>query len=55
MAVTTQGRRQYVDRIERRTDPLGRPYFWLGGSLAEEAAGAEPGSDVRGVAEGKIP
>ena len=54
VAVTTQGRRQYVDRIERRTDPLGRPYFWLGGSLAEEAAGAEPGSDVRAVAEGKI-
>ena len=54
VAVTTQGRRQYVDRIERRTDPLGRPYYWLGGSLAEEAAGAEAGSDVRGVADGKI-
>ncbi len=50
--VTTQGRRQYVDRIEKRADPLGRPYFWLGGSLAEEAAGAEAGSDVRAVAAG---
>jgi 5'-nucleotidase len=54
VAVTTQGRRQYVDRIERRADPLGRPYYWLGGSLAEEAAHAEPGCDVRAVAEGKI-
>jgi 5'-nucleotidase len=54
VAVTTQGRRQYVDRIERRSDPLGRPYYWLGGSLAEEAAHAEPGCDVRAVADGKI-
>ncbi len=54
VAVTTQGRRQYVDRIEKRLDPVGRPYYWLGGSLAEEAAGAEAGSDVRAVADGKI-
>ena len=30
VAVTTQGRRQYVDRIEKRLDPVGRPYYWLG-------------------------
>ena len=54
IAVTTQGRRQYVDRLEKRLDPVGRPYYWLGGSLAEEAAGAEAGSDVRAVADGKI-
>ena len=52
--VTVQGHRQYVDRVERRTDPQGHPYYWLGGSLAEEAAGAEEGSDVRAVAEGYI-
>ncbi len=54
VAVTMQGRRQYVDRLEKRLDPVGRPYYWLGGSLAEEAAGAEAGSDVRAVADGKI-
>lgn len=54
IAVTTQGHRQYVDRIEKRLDPTGRPYYWLGGSLAEEAVGAEAGSDVRAVADGKI-
>lgn len=54
VAVTTQGRRQYVDRLEKRLDPIGRPYYWLGGSLAEEAKGAEAGSDVRTVADGKI-
>jgi len=54
VAVTTQGRRQYVDRVEKRSDPTGRPYYWLGGSLAEEEAGAEAGSDVRAIADGKI-
>jgi 5'-nucleotidase len=54
VAVTTQGRRQYVDRIEKRHDPLGRPYFWLGGSLADEAANAEPGTDVRAIADNMI-
>ncbi|WP_119319074.1 5'/3'-nucleotidase SurE [Capsulimonas corticalis] len=54
VAVTTQGRRQYVDRIEKRMDPIGRPYYWLGGSLAEEALGAEAGTDVRAVADGWI-
>ena len=54
VAVTTQGRRQYVDRVEKRLDPQGRPYYWLGGSLAEEARGAEAGTDVRAVADGKV-
>jgi len=54
VAVAPQGKRQYVDRIEKRIDPIGRPYYWLGGSLAEEAAKAEPGTDVRLVAEGYI-
>lgn len=54
VAVTTQGRRQYVDRVEKRQDPIGRPYYWLGGSLAEEARGAEAGTDVRAVADGLI-
>ena len=54
IAITTQGRRQYVDRLEKRLDPVGRPYYWLGGSLAEEARDAEAGSDVRAVADGKI-
>jgi 5'-nucleotidase len=54
VAVTTQGRRQYVDRVEKRQDPLGRPYYWLGGSLSEEARGAGGGTDVRAVADGFI-
>jgi 5'-nucleotidase len=52
--VTTQGPRQYVDRVEKRIDPLGRPYYWLGGSLADEAKGADVGTDVRAIADGYI-
>ncbi len=52
VAVTTQGPRQYVDRYERRTDPAGRDYYWLGGTLADERA--PDGSDVKAVADGKI-
>jgi 5'-nucleotidase len=50
--VTTQGPRQYVDRYEKRTDPAGRDYFWLGGSLADNRA--PDGSDVNAIAQGKI-
>jgi 5'-nucleotidase len=50
--VVVQGDRQYVDRVERRTDPSGRPYYWLGGRLHD--AEAAPGSDVRAVGEGYI-
>jgi 5'-nucleotidase len=29
--VTRQGLRVYLDKIERRLDPRGRPYYWIGG------------------------
>lgn len=51
-AVTTQGPRQYIDRYEKRTDPAGRDYYWLGGSLADNRA--PEGSDVHAIADGKI-
>lgn len=54
IAFTSQGPRQYVDRIEKRIDPIGRPYYWQGGSLAEETQGAEIGTDVRAIADGYI-
>jgi 5'-nucleotidase len=52
VTITHQGRRQYVDRVVERTDPSGRPYYWLGGSLGEDVP--DPGSDVHAVLEGKI-
>lgn len=31
VAVTRQGTRRYMSRLERRTDPRGMPYYWLAG------------------------
>lgn len=31
--VTRLGTRKYVDSVERRNDPRGRPYFWLSGRV----------------------
>ncbi len=52
VAITHQGRTQYVDRIDRRTDPWGRPYYWLCGNLKEDDP--DPGSDVHAVLNGYI-
>ena len=50
--VTTQGDRQYVDRLEKRIDPVGRPYYWLKGKLHDKES--PEGSDTRAVGEGYI-
>lgn len=36
VAITRQGRRRYQSRVEKRLDPRGRPYYWLGGDLYSE-------------------
>lgn len=52
VAVTRQGKRRYEGRVERRTDPRGRDYFWLGGEIIKDVNGE--GSDGEAVREGKI-
>ncbi len=52
VTVTHQGRRQYVDRIDKRTDPWGKDYYWLCGSLKDEIQ--DPLSDGHQVADGYI-
>jgi 5'-nucleotidase len=52
VAVTHQGRREYIDRIVSREDPSGRPYYWLSGSLREETH--DPGCDVHAILENRI-
>lgn len=42
-ALTHLGRRRYTGRLTRRTDPFGRPYYWIGGRL--ERKELEPGTD----------
>lgn len=47
VAITHQGRREYVDRILTRLDPAGRPYYWQAGSIREDVP--DPASDVHAV------
>ncbi len=51
-AITRQGKRRYEGRVERRTDPRNRPYYWLGGEAIEDAAGE--GTDGEAILQGKI-
>lgn len=50
--ITHQGVRRYPGRIEKRADPSGRVYYWLGGDVPEDRM--DPGSDVEAVANGYI-
>ncbi len=48
----TQGDRQYVDRLDKRTDPVGRPYWWLGGKI--HSAETAEGTDTHAIGDGFI-
>lgn len=50
--ITHQGKREYIDRVETRQDPSGRPYYWQYGSLREFEH--DPESDVHAVLENYI-
>jgi 5'-nucleotidase len=51
--VTRQSARRYRSRLERRTDPRGRPYYWIVGErpASEEA---EPGTDTHALQNGFV-
>ena len=52
LAVTRQGMRVYRDALDKRLDPRGRPYYWIGG---EEPTGVnEEGTDVGALARGYV-
>ena len=51
-AITRQGLRVYRDALDKRIDPRGRPYYWIGG---EEPTGVnEEGTDVGALAAGYV-
>ncbi len=52
VAVTRLGRRVYRDELVSRTDPRGRPYYWIGG----KPPGGVPdsGTDIWAVANGYV-
>jgi len=48
--VTRQGLRVYRDRLDRRTDPRGRDYYWIGGDSPTGVP--KEGTDVGALSEG---
>ena len=51
--ITTQGLRDYRDVLDKRIDPFGKPYYWIGG--AEPAGDVETeGTDIWAVHNGYI-
>lgn len=46
------GQRVYEDRVERRLDPWGRPYYWQGGAVVMDKE--QPNTDVQAVAQGFV-
>jgi len=52
IAITRQGPKRYVSRLEKRTDPRGRTYYWLTGEPAPLPD--EEGTDSWALAQGRI-
>ena len=50
--ITRQGRRRYTGKLEKRVDPMGRAYYWLGGDTAIDEL--EEGTDVKAIADDKV-
>lgn len=50
--ITRQGTRIYRDRLVRREDPRGRPYYWIGGDAPTGVP--EPGTDIGALHEGYV-
>jgi 5'-nucleotidase len=52
IVVTRLGHRRYRDAVEPRTDPMGRPYYWIGGP--PESTSLDLGHDTGAVAAGLV-
>ena len=50
--VTRQGLRLYRDRLDKRIDPRGRPYYWIGGDAP--TAVPDEGTDFGALAQGYV-
>lgn len=50
--VTRQGLRVYHDRLDRRVDPRGRPYYWIGGDSPTGIP--EDDTDIGALSEGYV-
>ncbi len=52
LMITRQGLRLYRDKLERRLDPRGRPYYWIGGDAPTGVD--EPGTDFGALRAGYV-
>jgi 5'/3'-nucleotidase len=52
IALTRQGLRVYHSRLDERSDPRGKPYYWIGGDAPTGVP--ERGTDVGALAEGLV-
>ena len=52
VTITRQGMKRYVSRLEKRTDPRGRTYYWLTGEPTPLPD--EEGTDSWALARGRI-
>jgi len=50
--VTRLGKRRYGETVIEKTDPRGRPYFWIGSTIP--TGDAEEGTDILAIAEKSI-
>ncbi len=50
--ITRQGLRVYRDRLDKRVDPRGRPYYWIGGD--SPTGTPEEGTDVGALSAGYV-
>jgi 5'-nucleotidase len=50
--LTRQGVRQYPGKLDKRIDPMGRAYYWIGGDDPVDLQ--EEGADVKAIADGYI-
>lgn len=50
--VTKLGIRHYENTFDKRQDPRGKPYYWMGGKIADGYN--DPDSDIAAVREGKV-
>jgi len=50
--VTRQGVRRYPGKLDKRVDPMGRAYYWIGGDDPEDVH--DEGTDVKAIADGFV-
>jgi 5'-nucleotidase len=52
LRITRQGLRVYRDRLDRRMDPRGKPYYWIAGEAPTGVP--EDGTDIGAMEDGYV-